>query len=218
MSSAHVVASDADGAGRPTGTKGVPRAEREEQIVAVAIDEFAERGYSGASMIAIAARAGISKPLIYQYFGSKDGLYLTCLHQVAVAMLGRLEVAWQQEDDSVLSRVQTLQAVFEALEPQRSAWQLLYDPSMPDTGEIADIAHGYRNRTKEIAASGSERFLRVRGHSTPGDASALSAVWMGLVNSLVEWWLAHPQESAAEMTQRCYRLIEAIAVTPPQPS
>jgi hypothetical protein len=33
---------------------------------------------------------------------------------------------------------------------------------------------------------------------------------MGLVNSLVDWWIAHPQESAADMTQRCYRLVAAV--------
>jgi len=208
------VSSAESAADRLTGTKGVPRAEREQQIVGVAIDEFAQRGYSGASMIEIAAKAGISKPLIYQYFGSKDGLYLACLHQVAGALLGRLEVAWSEEDDSVVARIHTLAAVFEALEPQRSAWQLLYDTSMPATGEIADIATDYQTRTNEIAARGSERFLRVRGHTDPGDASVLSAVWLGLVNSLVEWWLAHPEESASEMTQRCYRLMEAIALAP----
>ena len=60
---------------RGGGTKGVPRADREQQIVSIAIDEFAEHGYAGASMLSIAGRAGISKPLVYQYFGSKDGLY-----------------------------------------------------------------------------------------------------------------------------------------------
>jgi len=192
------------------GTKGVPRAEREQQIVAVAVDEFAERGYAGASMVAIARHAGISKPLIYQYFGSKDGLYLVCLHHVAGALLERLELAWTREDDSVLSRINTLQAVFEALEPQRSAWKLLYDASMPQTGEIAEAAAEYRDRTLFVAASGSEKFLRARGLHDPGDASALSAVWMGLVDSLVTWWLAHPEESAAEMTERCRRLIVAV--------
>ena len=66
-----------------SGTKGVPRADRTEQILAVAIDEFAERGYSGASMVTIATAAGISKPLIYQYFGSKDGLRKTCDDYIA---------------------------------------------------------------------------------------------------------------------------------------
>jgi AcrR family transcriptional regulator len=199
------------------GTKGVPRAEREQQIVAVAVDEFAARGYAGASMVAIAARAGISKPLIYQYFGSKDGLYLACLHQVAGALLDRLELAELRVDDTVFSRVFALQAVFEALEPQRSAWQLLYDTTMPTTGAIAEAAREYQTRTADLAASGSERFLRARGQHDPLDAAALTTVWMGLVNSLVTWWLGHPEESADEMTQRCIRLITAVTVDPADP-
>src|SRR5690348_8425984 len=107
-------------AGSPTtpvapavGTKGVPRAEREEQIVRLATAEFARAGYAGASVAAIARQAGISKPLIYQYFGSKDGLYLACLHGVAGGLLRRLEAAEREVDDSVLSRVHALRAVFE---------------------------------------------------------------------------------------------------------
>jgi AcrR family transcriptional regulator len=192
------------------GTKGVPRAEREEQIVAIAIGEFAENGYAGASMVAIARRAGISKPLIYQYFGSKDGLYLACLHSVSGGLLARLEEAETEVDDSVESRIYPLRAIFEALEPQRHAWRMLFDPSMPATGEIAAAARDYRARTTEIAASGSARFLAARGIRSRLDASALTAVWMGVVNSLVEWWLNHPGESAEQMIERCYRLLAAI--------
>ena len=197
--------------GRGGGTKGVPRAAREDQIVSIAVDEFAEHGYAGASVISIATRAGISKPLIYQYFGSKDGLYIVCLHRVANALLERLEPEWEREDDSVAYRLTVLQAFFEALEPQRNAWRLLYDPSMPEGGDIAAAAKTYRERTAEVASSGSARFLQARGHSDSDDASALSAVWMGLVDSLVTWWVEHPAESAAAMTDRCARLLLAIA-------
>lgn len=196
--------------GALAGTKGVPRAEREQQIVAHAVEEFAASGYAGASMVRIARRAGISKPLIYQYFGSKDGLFLTCLHAVAGALLARLDDAELNVDDTVASRVFALQAVFEALEPQREAWKLLYDVTMPADGPIAAAARDYRSRTEALAASGSERFLRARGAANDLDASALSAVWMGLVDSLVQWWLAHPDESAQDMVQRCARLITAI--------
>jgi AcrR family transcriptional regulator len=198
-------------AGRGGGTKGVPRAAREEQIVAVAVDEFADRGYAGASMVSIATRAGISKPLIYQYFGSKDGLYLACLDRVANALLERLEPEWEREDDSVMYRLTVLRAFFEALEPQRNAWRLLYDASMPDVGEIAVAAKAYRDRTADVASSGSARFLRARGLDDPADASALSAVWMGLVDSLVTWWVEHPDDTAEAMTARCARLMSAIA-------
>jgi AcrR family transcriptional regulator len=192
------------------GTKGVPRAEREGQIVAEAVEEFAAHGYAGASVADIAARAGISKPLIYQYFGSKDGLFLACLHHVATPMLERLEVAWSHEDDSVLSRMATLGAIFESLEPQRVAWKMLFDDSMPATGPIAEAAWVYRGRTLQVTASGSERFLAARGIHDELDTSALGAVWMGLVNSLVLWWLDHPGVSASEMTARCYRLMAAV--------
>jgi AcrR family transcriptional regulator len=192
------------------GTKGVPRAQREEQIVSVAIGEFATNGYAGASMVAIARGAGISKPLIYQYFGSKDGLYLACLHSVSGGLLSRLEEAELDVDDSVASRIHPLRAIFEALEPQREAWRLLFDPSMPQEGEIAAAAAHYRARTTEITAAGSARFLRVRGIRSKLDASALTKVWTGVVSSLVEWWLEHPDEPAASMIERCYRLLGAI--------
>jgi AcrR family transcriptional regulator len=200
------------------GTKGVPRPEREAQIVAVAIDEFADRGYSGASMVAIAAAAGISKPLIYQYFGSKDGLFIACLHQVAGGLLERLERAELNVDDSVASRVYPLQAVFEALAPQRNAWKLLYDTSIPSSGPIAEAALEYRNQTQALAASGSERFLRARGEHDPVDAQILATVWMGLVDNLVNWWLERPEVSAEAMTRRCYRLIAAIWAEPLTPA
>ncbi len=192
------------------GTKGVPRPERERQIVAAAVEEFAASSYAAASVASIAANAGISKPLIYQYFGSKEGLFLAALHDVATPMLERLEIAWSQEDDSVLSRVATLGAVFESLEPQRVAWKMLFDESMPDSGPIADAAWEYRGRTLQVTASGSQRFLAARGIHDDLDTSALGAVWMGLVNSLVMWWLEHPEVTAAQMTERCARLMAAV--------
>src|SRR3954449_4822382 len=185
------------GTGTLIGTKGVPRAQREEQIRAEAIGEFAARGYAGASMVDIARRAGISKPLIYQYFGSKDGLYLACLHAVSGGLLQRLEEAELEVDDSVASRIYPLRAIFEALEPQRDAWRMLFDPSMPTVGDIAAAANDYRARTAAIAASGSARFLQARGIESDLDASALTRVWMGIVNSLVDWWLYPPGGSAA---------------------
>jgi AcrR family transcriptional regulator len=196
------------------GTKGVPRPEREESIVAEATERFARTGYAGTSVADIAAGAGISKPLIYQYFGSKDGLFLACLHHVAAPMLERLEVAWQHEDETVLSRVATLGAIFESIEPQRVAWRLLFDDTMPEKGPIADAANAYRARTMQVTASGSARFLEARGIDDVLDTSALSAVWTGLVNALVLWWLEHPDVTAVEMTDRCRRLMTAVVEAP----
>lgn len=189
----------------------MPRAEREEQIVDVAVAEFAARGYAGASMVDIAALAGISKPLIYQYFGSKDGLFLTCLNHVGDGLLTRLETAELSVDDSVVSRIHALRAIFTALEPQPVAWRLLYDANLPADGPVAEAGDGYRRRLSGLAAGGSERFLRARGITSADDASALTAIWMGVVNSAVTWWLEHPEHSAEAMIERSYRLLAAVA-------
>ena len=81
---------------------------------------------------------------------------------------------------------------------------------MPATGPIAEAAWAYRGRTLQVTASGSERFLAARGIHDELDTSALGAVWMGLVNSLVLWWLDHPGVNASDMTARCYRLMAAV--------
>jgi AcrR family transcriptional regulator len=52
------------------------------RIVAAAIDEFAARGFKGASMDAIAARTHTTRALINYYFGSKEKLYIAVLEQV----------------------------------------------------------------------------------------------------------------------------------------
>lgn len=49
------------------------------QILDAALEEFAERGYAGARMAAVAARAGIAKGLIYHYFPSKAALFLATI-------------------------------------------------------------------------------------------------------------------------------------------
>lgn len=193
-----------------TGTKGVPRPRREQQILDVAVGEFAGRGYAGASMVEIARLAGISKPLVYQYFGSKDGLYLTCLHQVAGDLLTRLARAEGDVDDTVASRIHPLRAVFEALEPRREVWRLLYDASRPDVGPIADAARQYQGAIEDIAASGSARFLAARGIRADADAAVLGRVWMAIVDAVVGWWLEHPEEPAAAMVERCARLLGAV--------
>ena len=57
----------------------VPRAVRERQLLELAEELFAERGYAGASMDELCRRAGVTKPVVYELFGSKDGLFRACV-------------------------------------------------------------------------------------------------------------------------------------------
>jgi AcrR family transcriptional regulator len=55
-------------------------------ILAAAVKEFTDKGYSGARVDAIAERAGINKRMLYHYFGNKEGLYLTVLENAYMAI------------------------------------------------------------------------------------------------------------------------------------
>src|SRR3954470_13875803 len=77
----------------------LPRAEREEQMVDAALALFTERGFDDASMDDIAARVGVTKPMLYSYFGSKEGLYLACIERAARPMIEALRAATVAEID-----------------------------------------------------------------------------------------------------------------------
>ena len=61
-------------------------AERREQLIEVATQVFASEGADRASVESIASRAGVSKPVIYEHFGSKDGLFQRCLTEALAAL------------------------------------------------------------------------------------------------------------------------------------
>ncbi|MFD8606114.1 TetR/AcrR family transcriptional regulator [Streptomyces globisporus] len=203
------------GAAPGAGTKGVPRARREAQILAAAVEEFGRHGHASASMASIARRVGVTKPLLYTYFGSKDGLYLACLDHIAQRLVSAIEGAMEPDPHSAgpaASRVppRVLAAVFDVLEEQREAWFVLYDRTLKPGSDLRGAAHAHRAAIDDLAASGTADVLRGQGNEDPLDADALKHLWTGTVGALVGWWISHPEQSAAEMTARCARLLAAI--------
>src|ERR1700759_2324316 len=72
------------------GTHGMPRSLREQLILRVAGQVFADGGYERASMDRIASLGGVSKPMLYAYFGSKEGLYLAYIERTGGELVQRL--------------------------------------------------------------------------------------------------------------------------------
>src|SRR5437667_12638735 len=69
--------------------------ERREQLLDIGRKLFAERGFEGTSIEEIAAQAGVSKPVVYEHFGGKEGLYAVVVDReverllaMATTMLG----------------------------------------------------------------------------------------------------------------------------------
>jgi AcrR family transcriptional regulator len=202
--------------GGGVGTKGVPRADREQQILDAAVAEFGERGYAHASMAAIAQRAGISKPLVYDYFGSKEGLYLACLSRAGTHLVDRVVDA--QNGTTLRRASETLAAIFSALDGRRLDWAVINDPTLPAGSAVRDAALSYRARLRRLAVEGTREVLGGYG-LTDAEDNALSAhVWETVVTAIVNWWLGHPDETAASMTDRCNRLITALSAVSKNPA
>ena len=64
--------------------------QRREQLLGVAKSLFAEKGFEGTSVEEIAARADVSKPVVYEHFGGKEGIYAVIVDREVEALLGRL--------------------------------------------------------------------------------------------------------------------------------
>ena len=124
------------------------RMAKERRILDSALKVFADQGYSGASMDAIAALAGVSKPTLYQYFGGKEQLFSAIMVEQRDSMLGAFE-----EPDG-LGLVPELWAF---------AWHYADTVLRPDFLSLARLIIGEAQRFPEIGrayqAAGPERVL-----------------------------------------------------------
>ncbi len=192
------------------GTKGVARADREAQILAIASRAFGEAGFAATSVADIAEAAGISKPLIYNYFGSKEGLYAVCVQHAAEILTAEIERTAASGTVGLARAVVTLDGMFRALAPQPWIWHLVLDTTAPRDEATQEVLAAYERRIFAFGVEGVSELLRLAGNDDPTDTSAMRAVWENVFRTLVTWWLDHPEESPEEMTQRCIRLFSAV--------
>ncbi|AHH97851.1 hypothetical protein GCM10010174_00370 [Kutzneria viridogrisea] len=191
------------------GTKGVPREERERQILDEAAAEFGTHGYAHASVAEIANRAGISKPLVYSYFESKDGLFLACLHRAGPPLVQAVAAA-QHPVPGRQRAADTLAAIFTTLEPRPHDWSIVYDPTVPAGSPIEQQARKYRRALNRLGAVGVSEVLADVGGYDAKDESLLTQVWFGVVTAMVRWWQQHPAQTASDMIARSQRVIAAL--------
>jgi len=192
------------------GTKGVPRADREEQILASATRLFGTAGYAATSVAAIAEPIGISKPMVYSYFTSKEGLYGACLRRAGEQLAAEMERVARSGVVGLERGLRTLEGIFALLEPQPWMWRMLFDPTAPREGEVAAVLATYTARITALAEEGVGELMELVGIDDPLDVSAMVRVWMSIFDALVTWWVEHPDQTATAMTARCVRLFAGV--------
>ena len=133
------------------GTKRLPRAVREQQMLDAAVEVFSENGYHDASMDAIAATAGISKPMIYLYYGSKDELFAACINREGLRFVEAITPA----GDPTLRPHEQLRVALSSflhfVDKNRSSWQVLYRQAIGQQAFASQVA-GARDRMIELTA------------------------------------------------------------------
>lgn len=131
------------------GTKRLPRAVREQQMLDAAVKVFSENGFREASMDAIAAEAEISKPMLYLYYGSKDELFSACIARESGRFIDAMSVGF---DPSLRQREQARTVVKEFLrfvDEHRQSWKVLYRVAV-GTASFAHFVTDSRKRVTEM--------------------------------------------------------------------
>ncbi len=177
----------------------MPRAQREQLILDVAGQVFARDGYHSASMDQIAAGADVSKPMVYAYFGSKEGLYVAYIDRTGRDLVERLSRTFGEDDPSAVRVRYRVQEFLGFIEQHRDGWRILFSEAnsvRPVADEVAvlrgQIVHAVR-RLVELGAAGATL--------APGAADAAAHAIVGAGESLANWWLEHPEVEREQVVE-----------------
>jgi len=172
-------------------------------MLELATEVFCERGYAGASMNEIAARCGISKPMLYLYFDSKERLYLACVTFVGDALLDAIGTSVADAHTATEQILATAAGLFDfADQRNRAWWAVIYGETMPADSAVASATNGYKDRILAIVLRAMTSVL-----DDPLDAELAAYALIGAGESLLRWWLLRPDVSAAELNARLARIL-----------
>jgi AcrR family transcriptional regulator len=175
--------------------KRLSAAARRELIEAAATEVFAERGYQGASIAEIAARSGVTPPVVYDHFASKLDLYRRLLER----HYGDLREVWGANfpgDEPAEQRMaRSFDAWFAYIESHPFAGRLLF--RAPTGNPEVEAVQA------EVAAASSAAIMPLFA-AEPGaenlagalDAAGLEMAWIvlrGVLQGLALWWVDHPE-------------------------
>jgi AcrR family transcriptional regulator len=176
----------------------MPRAEREQLILRVAGRVFARAGYHSASMDEIAHLAEVSKPMLYTYFGSKEGLYVAYIHRTGRELVDRLEGAARREGPPLLSLRLRIAEFLAFVEEHRDGWRVLFGEASsngPVAAEVADL----RGRIAHAVRRMLEASLPVASGLSETEVDGIAHAIVGAGESLANWWLEQTGVSREEV-------------------
>ncbi|KRE77377.1 TetR/AcrR family transcriptional regulator [Arthrobacter sp. Soil763] len=160
-------------------------AQRRAQLIGVGRGLFAMRGLDGTTIEEIAGAAGVSKPVIYEHFGSKEGLYTQVVDHEFRILLGAINDALSEEAKPRVLVERAALALLGYIEDRTDGFRILVrdaPPSQPE-GAFSSLLSQVTARVEYILA---DEFAR-RGFSA-ADGAMYAQMLVGMVAMTGQWW------------------------------
>ena len=180
-----------------------------EQTLAEARLLFAERGYAAVTMEEIATKVGVTKPLLYTYFGNKERLYIACMERAGESLTATIAAAVAETANPTEALRAGVRGFFSFLDSDRAAWAVLFDETLPRGGEVADRVAEYRGRILDLVSAAMLGQLPARHReATRTEVEALSTALLGAAEALARWWLRTEALAASEAAELLIATVE----------
>ncbi|MGW5422353.1 TetR/AcrR family transcriptional regulator [Streptomyces sp. NPDC003943] len=177
-------------------------AERREQLLDIGRTLFAEKGFEGTSVEEIAAKAGVSKPVVYEHFGGKEGLYAVVVDREMRQLLDMVTGALTAGHPRELLE-QAAFALLDYIERYTDGFRILVrdSPVAQSTGTFASLISDIATQVEDIL--GLE--FKARGFD-PKLAPLYAQALVGSVALTGQWWLDVRKPKKAEVAAHLVNL------------
>lgn len=187
--------------------------QRRDQLLGVGRAAFAERGFDGISMEEIAARAGVTKPVVYEHFGDKEGLY----RQVVEAEMARLEktILRAIQDGPWRERIERgVLAILTFVEEETDGFIILVH------GQLRGEERTYSTILNRVTAEVSYLLAQAFAHRGLDESVAglYGQALVGTVSNTALWWLDERSPDkhtvAAHVSNLCWNGLRGMQAQP----
>jgi AcrR family transcriptional regulator len=160
--------------------------ERREQLVGVGRKHFADKGFEGATIEEIAASAHVSKPVVYEHFGGKEGLYAVVVDREIEALLAGITAALDSGGTSRQLVELAALALLDYVETNSDGFRILVrdSPAGQATGSFASLMSDVSSQVDHILAAAFKRHKL-----DPKTAPMYAQMLVGMIALVGQWWL-----------------------------